>query len=127
MLARRREENTLFVPFSTERRWRGMIIPFHTTPAPKAASDFPRLGRTCGLIAVEPEQGRRDEEMTANKVCLTQAAKFREDSGVHENFALPSIIPVLTCIHRQSSMGAFRAGHSALPPTNQALTLPPHS
>lgn len=77
MLARRRGENTVFVPFSTERHWRGVIIPLHTTPAPKTASGFPRLGRTCGLIAVEPEQGRRDEEMSANRVCLTQA----ENSG----------------------------------------------
>lgn len=110
-------------PFQLRDTGRGVMIPLHTTPAPKTDSDFPRLGRTCGLTAGEPEQGRRDEEMSANKVCLKQAAEFRGDSGLQENSALPSGVPKLICspgtVPWEPTLA--RAGHS--PPSHPQTRL----
>lgn len=62
--------------------------------------------------------------MSAEQVCLNQAAEFRENSGVHEGFALPSRMTVLICSTGSSEQQAERHGSV---PSQLALGRAAHS
>lgn len=62
--------------------------------------------------------------MSADQVCLNQAAEYREDSGVREGFALPSGMTMLICSTGSSEQQAECRGDT---PSQLALGSAGHS